>query len=253
MNSRQKRLKLTLSFDGSIFSGWQTQSNGPSIQETVEKALHKIIGSKILLMGSSRTDAGVHALEGVAHFDTDTSIPLEGLLAGTNSHLPPEIVLIKLEEVAPNFHARKDAKLKTYHYLIYNRKIRNPFWEDRTWQITDPLNCKAMAEAAHLLRGEHDFSCFQAADPKPRNPLRTLKKCQVHEEKMPDGGTKIQIEVTSQGFLKYMVRNIVGTLVEVGKEKRLPQSLKELLQSKDRTLAGPTAPPDGLYLVKIEY
>ena len=243
-----KRYSLTIVFDGSEFCGWQRQENGLSIQEILEKNLSKITEEKIKVTGCSRTDAGVHALEFLAHFDSQTEIPSQKLQSGINSLSPKSMAILSLKEVPISFHARKNVKQKIYRYRIFNRRVRNPFLEKRAWHVPIPLNVKVMQKAAFQIQGKHDFSCFQASDPEPRNPLRTLDFCTVkHDSNLKE----IQIEIASRGFLKYMVRNIVGTLVEIGHEKRSIDHIMDLLKSKDRKLAGPTAPPHGLYLARV--
>ena len=246
------RYKITLGFNGSPFHGWQSQDNAQAIQDWVQKALGEVLQEKVVLAGCSRTDAGVHALEYVAHFDSETTVPLESLRAGSNSHLPKEIAIFQIQEIHPDFHARKDAKAKIYQYRILNRPVRDPLAHQRIWHMDETLDVEAMKTAAHALEGTHDFSCFQGADPKPRNPVRTLLFCQVHESTSLQEQT-IEIELKSSGFLKYMVRNIVGTLVEIGRGKREALSMPALLESKDRKKAGATAPASGLYLKKVIY
>ena len=247
------RYKMTLRFLGTPFHGWQSQENAPAIQNIIQDALGQITQEKIHVTGCSRTDAGVHALAYVAHFDSNTYLPRKNLIEGMNSLLPKEIAVLDLQETHALFHARKDAKFKIYKYQILNSKIRDPLELNQAWHVQEPLECAAMARACQVLSGNHDFSCFQAADPHPRNPIRNMERCEMEWQDLLNEGKKIVFTFQSKGFLKYQIRNMVGTIVEVGQGKRTTPSLRELFDAKDRNLAGPTAPAYGLFLKEVEY
>ena len=253
MDLAKRRIRLDLCFNGRAFEGWQSQPHGKTVQDTLEKALREMTQEELRVIGCSRTDSGVHALHYVAHFNTRSQIPTPGFTAGLNSLLPESIAVLETADVPGEFHARESVREKTYRYEILNRRVRDPLCFDRVWQIFDPLNFEAMARAAQDLQGEHDFSCFRAADDVKPNAVRTLSTCRLSQKSAPFGGTEIHVEVRARGFMKYMVRNIVGTLVEVGRGRRTSESMPALLASKDRTKAGATAPAAGLYLVKVDY
>jgi len=244
-----RNIRLLLEYDGTRYHGWQRQKNAVSIQEVLETALARLCGDTIKLHGSGRTDAGVHALGQIANFHTLSHIPLKAFHAGLNSLLPPDIAVLEAAEVPPEFHARKSALSKTYEYRILNRPNRSPLHHHYGWWLAARLDLDAMAAAAALLPGEHDFSAFRASGSGNRNPVRQISaaRWQTHS------GGWLRFTVTANGFLRGMVRSLVGTMVEIGKGNAAPELLTELLGSGERSLAGPTAPPQGLYLVEVVY
>lgn len=256
-----RNIKLTIEYDGTDYCGWQIQKRGAklktqskkSIQETIEKALGKILKEKIKLIGSGRTDSGVHALAQVANFKTRSEMkPLE-FKAALNSNLPKDIRIKNVKEVDLNFHSRFQAKSKLYRYRILNKKVPSVFTRNYSHFVPYSLDWKTMRREAKTLVGSHNFSSFQAKsfkakDKKERNPFRTIKKLRVSKE-----DSEILIDIESNGFLYNMVRNIVGTLIEVGRGKLREGAVKEILEKKNRKFAGPTAPAKGLCLVKVRY
>ncbi len=244
-----RNIRLLLEYDGTRYHGWQRQKNALSIQEVIETLLARLTGDAVKLHGSGRTDAGVHALGQIANFHTLSHIPLKAFHAGLNSLLPPDIAVLEAAEVPPEFHARKSARAKTYEYRILNRANRSPLHHHYGWWIAARLDLDAMAAAAALLPGEHDFSAFRGSGSGNRNPVRQISaaRWQTHP------GGWLRFTVTANGFLRGMVRSLVGTMVEVGKGKWSPDKLNDLLLTGERSLAGPTAPPQGLYLVEVVY
>jgi tRNA pseudouridine38-40 synthase len=244
-----RNIRLLLEYDGTRYHGWQRQRGDLSLQQVLEKALERLTGEPVKLIGSGRTDAGVHALGQVANFRTTSAIALKAFHEGLNSMLPYDLAVLEAREVPLEFHARKAVLSKTYEYRILNRLSRSPLHHHYGWWVSPPLNLGAMAKAAALLVGEHDFSAFRASGSGNRNPVRQIfsARWQTHP-----GGWLI-FSITGNGFLRGMVRSLVGTMVEIGKGKAMPSLLAELLQSGERRRAGPTAPPQGLYLVEVTY
>ena len=243
-----RTIKLIIQYDGTDFSGWQVQPRKRTVQETLEQVLAKILNEKIHVVAASRTDAGVHALGQVAHFHTHNSISCRRLLAALNGLLPADMAVLRVQQTSSSFHAIKNARRKTYRYLLWNSPVRAPLLANRVWHVWESLNVKAMKSGARHLFGVHDFSAFRGANSDTKTSVRKIEKISIRfSEKI------LKIEITGNGFLKYMVRNIVGTLVEVGKGKRTPEDIKKILASKDRRKAGAPAPACGLYLVKIDY
>jgi len=244
-----RNLLFTIEYDGSDFYGWQRQPNVPTVQGVLEEVLSKICNMPIAIHGTSRTDAGVHALGQRASFSGDFGIPTDRILFATNNMLPPSICITAVEEVPADFHARFNAKGKTYRYKIKNTSKRNVFDRNYVYYVAAPLKVEAMAEAAEHLVGTHDFKCFQATGgPEKTTTVRTITEMKVQQD-----GDEITIDVTGDGFLYNMVRIIVGTLVQVGLGKISPNQIPGIIQSKDRSKAGQTAPPQGLYLVQVHY
>lgn len=242
------RVKLTIAYDGTNYCGWQVQPNGTSIQELIELELARLFRTKIKTIGASRTDAGVHALGNVASFDVETPMEPEKIAYALNVGLPDDIVVQKSEEVDPKFHARFSDSIKTYQYRILNRNFPIPQRRRYTHFYHHPLDVDAMNRAAFLLIGEHDFTSFASAHAQTNTYVRTIYDCEVFKE-----GDEVVLQISGAGFLYNMVRIIAGTLIEVGGGMREPEDILEILNAKDREQAGPTAPPEGLTLVEIEY
>ncbi|MGE5309306.1 MAG: tRNA pseudouridine(38-40) synthase TruA [Deltaproteobacteria bacterium] len=247
-----RNIKLIIEYDGTAYEGWQVQNlkgrTARTIQETICRALEGIVGGKVKLTGSGRTDAGVHALAQVANFHTASKIPVRNLQKALNSVLPDDIVITKAEEVDDDFHARYSAKWKLYRYTILNRQYPSAIRRNFVAFVDYPLSAAAMKREAAALKGRHDFRSFHAADNEEKSSVRTIRKIAVRKS-----GDDIVIEVEADGFLKNMVRTIAGTLIETGRGKFPAGSMKRILAAKDRRQAGPTAPASGLALVKVTY
>ncbi|MFA5321732.1 MAG: tRNA pseudouridine(38-40) synthase TruA [Smithella sp.] len=244
-----RNFKMTVEYDGSAYCGWQRQENGMSIQQLLEEAIKLITGQKVSVIGSGRTDAGVHALNQVGSFKCSTKLPVNKIFMGMNSVLPPDIVVKKLEEMPDGFNALRDVKSKIYVYKICNQRLRPVLVRNYSWHVRYPLDIGKMKKAAKYLYGTHDFSCFCATRTDVKSRVRTIVEVEL---KTGDEGL-IEIKVESHGFLKYMVRNIIGTLVEVGRGKREPEEMKIIIESKNRNTAGVTAPACGLFLKEVKY
>ncbi len=267
-----RRFKITVAYDGTDFVGWQVQPNGPTLQVAIEKAIRKLTGEETIVTGSGRTDAGVHALGQVAAFSLENwKHPAIEFIRGLNRFLPESIVVLGSVEVHKEFHPIYDATGKRYRYQLLLGGPRNPFLYPYTWQLFYDLDFDAMDQAAKRLVGRQDFACFQASRSNRKTTVRDLRACDVILRKsdsvlpvFPPAGTepyaanfkpvqRIDIEVEADGFLYNMVRNIVGSLILVGRGVRPPQWIDELIQSGDRKKAGQTAPPDGLFLLRVDY
>jgi len=246
--SGMRNIKLTIEYDGTGYHGWQRQENALSVQEVLEKALSKLTGSEVVLTSSGRTDTGVHALGQVANFFTQSTIPAERISLAVNNLLPDDIVVKKSEEVPPDFHSRFSATGKKYRYLIYNSRIPSAFMRNRAYHVYEALDLEAMKKASQYFLGEHDFAGFMASGSSVKTTVRT-----IYDVSLEKSGDLIEFQITGSGFLYNMVRIIAGTLVEVGKGKIRPDDIKGILESRDRTLAGITAPAHGLYLVEVYY
>jgi tRNA pseudouridine38-40 synthase len=241
-------IKLTVEYDGTNYCGWQTQPNGASVQSVLEQAVSTFLGTPTRVMGSGRTDAGVHALGQVVNFFGDCNFDLHRLIRGLNA-LTPRDVTIKEAEIVPDaFDARRDGRSRIYKYYILNRSTPSPFHLNRAWHVHERLDLEAMREAIGCLSGEHDFSSFQAAGCEAAHPIR-----RVYRNSLERRGDSLIYTIEATAFLRHMVRNIVGTMVEVGRGARNAESVKKLLEARDRTKAGVTAPPHGLFLVKVNY
>jgi len=244
-----RNIKLEIEYDGSNYCGWQVQkSHRKSIQETIEKTLREILQEKIKLVASGRTDRGVHAKAQVANFLTNSEIALKKLQKALNGLLPEDIAIIKAEEVSVDFHSRFQAKSKLYRYTILNRNYPSAFSRNQVYFFPRLLNIELMREESKVLLGKHDFKSFQASDKKKSDSVRTIKKLRITKDK-----DLIYIDIEAGGFLYNMVRNIAGTLIDIGRGRFNKGYLKKLLYSKNRKLAGPTAPAQGLCLLKVKY
>jgi tRNA pseudouridine38-40 synthase len=245
-----RNIKLTIEYEGTNYQGWQVQGNAPTIQKTLEEAISNVVQHPVAIIGSGRTDSGVHALGQVASFSTSSEIPARNIVHAINSHLPPDVAVLAADDAAPDFHARYAAKEKTYRYRILSRDIRSPLLHDRAYHLRAPLDLDLMKRAARHLVGEHDFQAFQSKSPEAegKSSVRTITRLDVER-----CGDLIKFHVTANGFLYNMVRAIVGTLIEVGIGKTDPDEVKRILDSKDRSLAGPTAPARGLCLIEVVY
>ena len=250
------RYKLTIEYQGTHYSGWQRQPDVPTIQQAIEEAIHKFSGQNAELTVAGRTDAGVHAKGQVAHVDFDNfTKPMDefSIMKAINAHLRPQpISIIAVERTSDEFNARFDAKNKLYQYRIINRAAFLTLDQGTAWLVPKVLDIKAMQAGANHLLGHHDFSTFRDSECQANSPLRTLDRIDIQQNAYP-GGSEIQINVEAQSFLHHQVRNIVGTLSLVGLGKWQPEDVKTTLEAKDRTKGGPTAPADGLYLVRIDY
>ena len=244
-----RKIKILIEYEGTRYSGWQLQVKQESIQGILESKLLKITKEKTRVIGSGRTDAGVHAEGQVAHFLTSSSMKNKECLKALNSLLPPDIVVKKVEEAKPNFHAQISATRKTYRYTILNRDYPSALQGRFAHYIAiRTLNVAAMRKAARYLVGRHDFKSFQSSGCSANTTTREIYRLSITKK-----GDFITITVDGSGFLKYMVRIIVGTLIEIGWGKWPPERMKQVLKAKDRLMAGPTAPPRGLCLVKVVY
>ena len=243
------RWKLTVEYDGGGYAGWQRQENGPSIQQCMEEAVLRFCGEETRVHGSGRTDAGVHALAQVAHVDIDKHADAHTVREALNAHLREEqIVVTGAVAVTEDFHARVSAVERTYLYRILNRRPRPALEAGRVWHVPLPLDAAAMHDAAQVLTGRHDFTSFRAAMCQAKSPVRTLDELRVTR-----AGDEIHIHARARSFLHHQIRNFAGTLEMVGAGKRTADDVAHALAAKDRSAAGPTAPPDGLYLVSVKY
>jgi tRNA pseudouridine38-40 synthase len=241
-------VKLILEYDGTGYAGWQRQPNQPTIQEAIETALEGVTQTKTPVIGAGRTDAGVHALGQTASFRIDRTMTPREWARALNAHLPETIVVRSASVMPDEFHARYSAKGKLYEYRLLNRGERPAVDRHYCWHIYKPLNDVAMNQAAMALIGSHDFSSFQTQPTENDDPVCHLQHLAVYRE-----GDRLRIEAYADRFLKQMVRSIVGTLVEVGLGKRLPDSLTTILDARDRSAAGKTASPQGLFLMRVDY
>lgn len=243
-----KRVKLKVAYDGTDYCGWQVQPNGITVEEVLNKALCRLTGEEIRVIGASRTDSGVHALGNIAVFDTESPIPGERFAMALNQKLPEDIVVVESEEVSADFHPRYCDCNKTYEYHILNTKVPVPTKRRTHYFVSFDLDVEAMRQAAEYLVGEHDFASFCNIKTDVETTVRTVTSLEVCRE-----GDEIIIRISGNGFLYNMVRIITGTLVRVGRGYYKPEQVKEILDAKKRTEAGVTAPPQGLYLMEIRY
>ena len=243
-----RNIKFTIEYDGKCYNGWQKQPDKLNIQGEIEKAIYNITQEEVDLIGSGRTDAGVHALGQVANFKTNSALPIEKLALAINSQLKSSIIIKKAEEVDERFHSRYTAKQKTYRYIINNSKTGTAIYRNLEYCFPVKLNVEKMVEAAKYFEGEHDFKAFKSSGTSGKNSVRTIYKAEVRQD-----GERIIIELTGNGFLYNMVRIISGTLLDVGLGKIEPNEIPDIIEKKDRTKAGKTLPAHGLYLVKVQY
>jgi len=271
-----RNIRLTLEYDGTAYHGWQSQTNASTVQDTVTAAINSLTGEACSLIGSSRTDTGVHALGYVCNFLTGSAIPADKFSFALNTLLPDDIVVRRSEEAPADFHSRFDASGKTYRYLIFNSVFPSALLRHRAYHIYYPLDIDAMNKAAQYLNGTHDFFAFSAAGGSAKTTVRTITKAGIREARQSFGqdivtdqsaqesakdeprtdlqsGRLIEFTVTGNGFLYNMVRIIAGTLIEVGFGKLKPEDIPEIIESLDRRKAGRTAPAHGLYLVEVYY
>ncbi len=244
-----RTIKLVIAYDGTDYKGWQIQNNDPTIQGTIEEKLGIILNQHTRITGSGRTDAGVHALSQVAHFCTRSKLDLNELQKGLNSLLPPDIVVKEVADADDDFHARYSAKSRVYKYLLWNGKIPSPFYRRFSWHLHHQLDRETMRKAAQCLIGWHDFASFQGTGSVCRTSEREVIKFTLTGR----SGGWIIVTIEASAFLRHMVRNIVGTLIEVGKGFMSVDEFKAILDAKDRGEAGITAPPQGLFLKEVKY
>ncbi len=245
------RARLTLSYRGTRYAGWQRQDNAVSVQQVVEEAVSRLAGQPVVVHGSSRTDAGVHARGQVAHLDLERPLPPRALVHGVNPHLPEDVRVMAAAEVDPGFHARKNAIGKTYRYRMSRAAVVSPLDSLFTVQVPAGIDLVAMTRAAAVLPGRHDFTAFALAGGSHGQPFRTIQS--VEWTGAGDRGDEIVFSITGEGFLRGMVRALVGTLIEVGLGRREPEAMAGLLQGRPRSEAGPTAPAHGLVLDEVFY
>ncbi len=243
-----RNIRLTIEYDGKCYNGWQKQPDKLNIQGEIERAIFNITKEEVDLIGSGRTDAGVHALGQIANFKTNSNMPIEKMAIAINSQLKNSIIIKKAEEVDERFHSRYNAKQKTYRYVINNSEYGTAIYRNLQYCFPIKLDEEKMKEAAKYFEGEHDFKAFKSSGTSGKNSVRTIYKAEVRKE-----GDNIIIELTGNGFLYNMVRIISGTLLDVGLGKIKPEEIPEIIESKDRQRAGRTLPAHGLYLVQVVY
>ena len=259
-----RNLRLILSYDGAEFAGWQVQPGRTTVQGALASAIGRLSGENVLPQGSGRTDAGVHALGQVASFATASTIPMENWVKALNDILPPSIRVLEVTEAAAEFHARKSARAKTYRYRIHRAAICPPFLARYVWHYPYPLEESAMVAAARVVVGEHDFTSFAAVDAERVERMAAGESVQtattrptnvrtIFSSSWTREGEELIYTVRGNGFLHHMVRNLVGTFLLVGKGTVSLEDLRRILEARERTAAGPTAPASGLYLVEVEY
>ena len=244
-----RTIKLIVEYDGTGLSGWQRQKNGPSVQEHLEQAVAEMTKKPVSVIGASRTDAGVHAAGQVAHFQTESTIPAHGFRRGLNGILPPGIAVVACEDAPAGFHSRFDSRGKHYRYALLTRQERSPLLQHRAWHCPRPLDFEAMARAARSCVGEMDFSAFRASGCTAATTVREITSVEIARH----GPHVVHIDVRGNAFLRNMVRILAGTLVCTGVGRIPANSIPEILESRDRTRAGQTAPAHGLTLMEVFY
>ena len=253
--SNKRNIKLLLAFDGTGYAGWQKQKSDKTIQGLLEDNLQTMTGEEICLHGAGRTDAGVHALGMVANFHTSVNIPCQGLLKGLNSMLPDDIRILAASEVEPDFHARRNAKAKTYWYNFHNGPVQLPTERLYAANVPGDLNIEAMRKSLDYIVGTHDFSSFEGAGSRDleksgRGAVRTVMEASLETL---ETGVDHRLIITGDGFLRHMVRNIIGTILDVGRGRLVESDISTILAARDRSAAGPTAPAAGLMLKEVHY
>ena len=250
-----RQIRLVVEYDGSAFHGWQVQARakggikGRTVQEEIERAVREVTGERAKVVGAGRTDAGVNALGQVACFETESSVPAANFAAALTAKLPEDVSVLSSEEAPPEFHPRKNVRSKLYRYTILNRRTRPAIGRERVAHVSTPLDVVSMHEAAQHLVGRHDFTSFAALEAtRKKSPVREITRLVVSRQ-----GDRITIECEGPGFLMHQVRTVVGSLMEVGRGKQTPEWIKDVLDARDRSAAGPTAPARGLTLVRVEY
>jgi len=243
-----RNIRIVVAYDGAPYLGWQVQPQGPTVQSVLQDALGVVTGQRVTVKGSGRTDAGVHALAQVANFHTSSALTPGAFVRALNSLLPPAIAVLAADEVPPDFDSQFSATGKLYRYRVFNSMVRSPFELGRSWHCHPELAVESMSTASHIILGTQDFSSFRAAGCVASNPVRTLRKCDVARS-----GDIVTFELEADGFLRHMVRNIVGTLVGVGRGRFSTDEFAAILAARNRTRAGRSAPPHGLYLVHVDY
>jgi tRNA pseudouridine38-40 synthase len=244
----KRNIKLTIHYDGSAYHGWQKQPDVPSVQEHIHNAIEKLCGKPARVVGASRTDAGVSAIGQVANIKIDTLIPTENFLKALNEKLPGDIAIVKAEDVPLKFHAIADAEKKLYRYTIYTEHPWPVLEIKHCWHYPYNLNVDDMDKAAKMLIGKKDFKSLASASDTRQSSVRTITICDITSQ-----GPRVYLDIEADGFLYNMVRNIVGTLVEIGRGRWTTDTMADIIEAKDRTIAGPMAPAAGLCLIKIDY
>lgn len=243
-----KNIKLTIEYDGKEYNGWQKQPNKLNIQGEIERAIQNITGEQVELIGSGRTDAGVHAFGQVANFKIDSDFPIEKMAIAINSQLKKSIRIKKTEEVSQEFHSRYNCHSKTYQYVIDNSEQGSAIYRGLSYHVPQELDVEKMQKAVTYFVGEHDFSSFKSSGTSSKSSVRIIYDANVEKD-----GEKVKISLTGNGFLYNMVRIMTGALIDVGHKKIAPEDIKTMLEEKDRTKAADTAPAKGLYLYKVSY
>ncbi len=243
-----RNIRIVLAYDGTPYLGWQVQPHGPTIQSVLQEGLARITGERINVKGSGRTDAGVHALGQVANFHTLSTMSSQSFAHALNSVLPPTIAVLSADEVDAGFDARFSALGKLYRYRVFNRRFRSPFELRRSWHINTSIDIEAMTNASRILLGTNDFSSFRAQGCAAKSPVRNLTRCDIKRDV-----DIISFDLEADGFLRHMIRNIVGTLIGVGRGRFSTDDFAAIVNARDRKRAGIAAPPQGLYLVRVDY